>query len=442
MKICPNCQQVMEDSFTTCENCGADVVTYTEEMASKDFSFASLKNSEEDSEEAESDEKKVDFPEVSRENQVTEQAPVPAKRTPSAFAGRTPGSMPRPAAPRAAAPARASNAARRSTPGSIRRRQEVEEAEESAQNDVAAPSSVVSGINGTTEAESLSSISEEANHFAPDTTSEETTSFTHKAPTLQQKLMKRDHPEWDMDSMAKKESSFTPVPPFVSQEEAERPSPFAPAKNTATSEKAAAPRGKASLDIANNPAKRIDTSADSGELAVSVRLCPSCKSRCLSTDSTCRNCGYRFPKAGALAAFNDKSINILAMLAALAMAASIFTNIINYKLDETMHTVKLIDSYHGFGFLALAALTIVLAISGKNIPIVVTGILSALAATAENYYLWYDITQVKKGGHVNQEIGFWLLAAGAGLIFISGIVGIMKEKKKREKITADYLKSI
>ena len=26
MKICPNCQQEMDDSFTTCENCGADLV--------------------------------------------------------------------------------------------------------------------------------------------------------------------------------------------------------------------------------------------------------------------------------------------------------------------------------------------------------------------------------------------------------------------------------
>ena len=68
--------------------------------------------------------------------------------------------------------------------------------------------------------------------------------------------------------------------------------------------------------------------------------------------------------------------------------------------------------------------------------------LSAVAAAAEDYYLWYDITQVKKYGNVDQGIGFYLLAAGAALIFVAGIYGMMKEKKKLEQYTTDYMNSI
>lgn len=104
--------------------------------------------------------------------------------------------------------------------------------------------------------------------------------------------------------------------------------------------------------------------------------------------------------------------------------------------------IKLIDSFHGFGFLALAALAIVFAFSGKNVPVIIVGLLSAVAAAAEDYYLWYDITQVKKYGNVDQGIGFYLLAAGAALIFVAGIYGMMKEKKKLEQYTTDYMNSI
>ena len=77
-----------------------------------------------------------------------------------------------------------------------------------------------------------------------------------------------------------------------------------------------------------------------------------------------------------------------------------------------------------------------------NVPVIIVGLLSAVAAAAEDYYLWYDITQVKKYGNVDQGIGFYLLAAGAALIFVAGIYGMMKEKKKLEQYTTDYMNSI
>ncbi len=130
------------------------------------------------------------------------------------------------------------------------------------------------------------------------------------------------------------------------------------------------------------------------------------------------------------------------MLAALAMAISVFTNIMTYKVNGVKEELKLIDSYHGFGFLALAALAMVFAFSGKNIAVIIVGLLSAIAAAAELYYRWYDITKVNKYSNVDNEIGIWLLGAGAGLIFVAGIYGMIKEKKKMEQFTTDYLNSI
>ena len=67
------------------------------------------------------------------------------------------------------------------------------------------------------------------------------------------------------------------------------------------------------------------------------------------------------------------------------------------------------------------------------------GILSSLAVAIEDYMVYYDITQVKKGANIDSEIGFYLLAAGAILVLIAGIVGIIKEKKKQERY-AEYLR--
>ena len=36
MKICPNCQQEMDDSFTTCENCGTDLVDMAGDIESEE----------------------------------------------------------------------------------------------------------------------------------------------------------------------------------------------------------------------------------------------------------------------------------------------------------------------------------------------------------------------------------------------------------------------
>ena len=36
MKICPNCQQEMDDSFTTCENCGTDLIDMAGDIESEE----------------------------------------------------------------------------------------------------------------------------------------------------------------------------------------------------------------------------------------------------------------------------------------------------------------------------------------------------------------------------------------------------------------------
>lgn len=270
------------------------------------------------------------------------------------------------------------------------------------------------------------------------------------------KLMSREHPEWDLDSLAKKKEDieFTPVPPFVSAEEAARPSPFAPAKKTASAASGASsdsenakpavanvPRGKyeqGSGPSASAPARKIEAPG-AGEISAATRTCPICRTKSFNTEKNCRGCGYQFPKTGSIADLQANSKNIIAMLAAITMAASVFTDMITYTLNNEKFDITLISRFEGYGFLLLALLALVLGFFGRHKGVIAVGALSVIAASAENYYLWYDITQVKKGGSVDQEIGFWLLCAGAGLILIAGIVGVVKEKKKQERY-ADYLR--
>ena len=261
-------------------------------------------------------------------------------------------------------------------------------------------------------------------------------------------LQAREHPEWNLDNIAKKDmSSFTPVPPFMSAEEAERPSPFAPVKKTVSSGSdesgkravADAPKGKYVPGSSESAPQKTIEGPDKGAISAATRTCPICKTISFNTEKNCRGCGYQFPKSGSIADLKANSKNIIAMLAAIAMAASVFTDMITYKLAGQKYDVTLISRFEGYGFLLLALLALVFGFFGRNAGVVAVGIISVLAASAENYYLWYDITTVKKGGSVGQDIGFWLLCAGAGLILIAGIVGIIKEKKKQERY-AEYLR--
>jgi len=134
-----------------------------------------------------------------------------------------------------------------------------------------------------------------------------------------------------------------------------------------------------------------------------------------------------------MSVFNEKSVNIVGILASIAMGASVFVNFINYQLNGSQVEFALISKIDGYAFLALAALGLVLSAFGRNLGVVTVGMISVLASWVENWFIYYDVTQVKKGGHIDNEIGFYLLVAGAALILISGIVGRVKEKKKVEK---------
>ncbi len=134
-----------------------------------------------------------------------------------------------------------------------------------------------------------------------------------------------------------------------------------------------------------------------------------------------------------MSVFNEKSVNIVGILASIAMGASVFVNFINYQLNGSQVEFALISKIDGYAFLALAALGLVLSAFGRNLGVITVGMISVLASWVENWFIYYDVTQVKKGGHIDNEIGFYLLVAGAALILISGIVGRVKEKKKVEK---------
>lgn len=237
--------------------------------------------------------------------------------------------------------------------------------------------------------------------------------------------------------------SFKPLPPFVSAFEADRPSPFAPAKKTAgtasesTPTPAPKPQSQSSRD---SHTLRMDQ----GEIATSTKACPVCGLRALISEKYCRNCNYQFSNNSVFSRFEEKHINIFAILAAIALAASVFVSFITYTLEnastnveETMH-VALINKVDGYGFLLLAALVLVLGCFGRHKLIVAAGVVAVISVVVEDYFLYYDITQVKHGGHIDNELGFYLLAAGAALILISGIYGLVQEKKKNDRLNEQF----
>ena len=224
---------------------------------------------------------------------------------------------------------------------------------------------------------------------------------------------------------------FTPLPPFVTAEEASRPSPFAPAKPNAFADDK--DDKKSSKSDSSTPRSTYITST-SGELAASTKVCPICYTRCYVSDKNCKNCGYQFPSSGVMATLGEKNVNIIGILASIAMGASVFVNFITYVLNGSQVEFALISKVDGYAFLALAALSLVLSCFGRNMGVIVVGTLSVLASWVENWFIYYDVTQVKKGGKIDNEIGFYLLVAGAALILISGIVGKVKEKKKADKL--------
>ena len=124
------------------------------------------------------------------------------------------------------------------------------------------------------------------------------------------------------------------------------------------------------------------------------------------------------------------------MLASVAMGLAVFVNFITYNLNGAQQEVALISKIDGYAFLLLALLGLVLSFFGRNVGVITVGTLSVVGSWVENFFIYYDVTQVKKGTRIDNEIGFYLLVAGAALIFISGVVGRIKEKKKLEKYTS------
>ena len=477
MKICPKCNQEMDDSFTVCENCGSDLIDMGEEEFSDSIaegsaeeeaeellrqikeSLASSESVTEPDTEIEEELETVSetFPEIEPEPVAEAVAevepevvpepepevvpePVPRKRTPST---RTPSQMASrtPSRP-AGAPVRRTPT--RSTPKSIRRENTEEASEEKTETrymDSAADASVtdvtdnvsIDDVSGT----GASSFAEDMDRFAKEN-EKETPSIASRGLTQQERLQKRAHPEWDLDAIPKKKDEF--IPPFVSAVEESRPSPFAPAKNSPSDDKSSA-----SVKESARPSAAKTFSTEAGDIAVSTKHCPVCHSQCFSGEKFCKHCGYQFPRSGGLALLSAKSSNILAVLASIAMAAAVFVNFLKYTENGKTIQVTLFTRPDGYAFLALAALGAVLGFFGRQGGVIAVGVISVLGVATEDYFLYYDITQVKAResiiGPVDNELGFYLLAAGAALILIAGIYGKMQEKKRLEEQYTTFMES-
>ena len=440
MWTCPKCHFEMDDSFAVCENCGANIDELLKEEAEPE-KMPAIPNT----------------PRRSTPRPASASTPKP-RSTPKPQPRSSEGATPAPrkgSTPRAISKTTDASAGGPRTPRPIRRGSapgsngSASDADTSESTGTGLGSGNYSssdnteklggfGYSSSSEGSSLNSLGSGDSNFKDNSTYEmynEGESDT--VPAILGGAGSFEQPNT---------GSFKPLPPCVSAFEADRPSPFAPAKNTPTSGAA----GKSSTPTPA-PKPQPQSSRDShtlrmdqGEIATSSKGCPVCGTRALLNEKNCRNCGYQFSNNSVFTRFEEKHINILAILAAIAMAASVFVSFITYTLDnastlaEEVQHVALINKVDGYAFLLLAALALVFGYFGRNKLVVTVGILSVIATVVEDYFLFYDITQVKKGGHIDNELGFYLLAAGAALILIAGIYGLVQEKKKNDRLTEQF----
>ncbi len=439
MWTCPKCHFEMDDSFAICENCGANIDELLKAEAEP--------------------EKMPAIPTAPKPRSTPRPAnastPKPRstpKPQPRSSEGFTPGPR-KGSTPRAISKTTDASATGPRSPKPIRRGSVPGSAGPSADSDASESKGLGSGdissmdnteklggfgYSSSSEGSTLNSLGSSDSNFKDNSTYEMYNGGdSDTTPAILGGAGSFEQPEND---------SFKPLPPFVSAFEADRPSPFAPAKKTAASGTASRPSTPAPAPNPQPQSSR-DTHTlrmDQGEIASSTKGCPVCGMRSLLNEKNCRNCGYQFSNNSVFSKFEEKHINILAILAAISMAASVFVSFITYTLDnastlteEVLH-VALINKVDGYAFLLLAALAFVFGCFGRHKLIVTTGIISVIAVCIENYFLYYDITQVKKGGHIDNELGFYLLAAGAALILISGIYGIVQEKKKQDRLAEQF----
>ncbi len=465
MKICPKCQQIMEDSFEFCGRCGSNLEFLSdeesaalasseksaEEMSLQEINEAldklvaeqNLKPDEDFPEEPEIEEE----PEVSEEPEFSDKLSMKDQQNDLPLFGDAPQE-----APRANPPLPGVREEQEERPAPVvRRRPEGHRppsirtlrGEDAEENGSDAPAR-----RAPTGHRPPSIRRQQGEDGAPGedrAAAARRTPTGHRPPSVNRPASASGRPGEvagrpgsnygpDPERRESSDDGFTPIPPFMTAEEAARPSPFAPAKNSAFAP-AAEERNdtKTSSKQDSAPSRSTYITSTAGELAASTKICPICSTRAFSSDKNCKGCGYQFPKAGAMSVFNEKSVNIVGIIASIAMGASVFVNFINYQLNGSQVEFALISKIDGYAFLALAALGLVLSAFGRNLGVITVGMISVLASWVENWFIYYDVTQVKKGGHIDNEIGFYLLVAGAALILISGIVGRVKEKKKVEK---------
>ena len=446
MWTCPKCHFEMDDSFAICENCGANIDELLKEEAEPEKMPAIPTTPKPRSA------PKPMTP--SEPKSMTPSTPKPRstpKPPPRSSDGYTPGPK-KGSTPRAISKTTDAFSATGGprTPKPIRRGSAPGSSGSSSASDASESKGLGSGdissmdntekLGGfgysSSEGSSLNSLGSGDSDFKDNSTYEMYNEGASEAlPPILGGVA--DYGEEDNDS-------FKPLPPFISAFEADRPSPFAPAKKDFSS----GSESKASTPVpAPMPQEERDSHTlrmDAGEIASSTKPCPVCGTRCLISEKYCRNCNYQFSNNSVFSRFEEKHINILAILASIALAASVFVNFITYTLentsthaDEVIH-IALINKVDGYAFLLLAALTFVLGCFGRNKLIITAGIIGVIGVCIENYLLFYDITQVKKGGHIDNEVGFYLLAAGAALILISGIYALVQEKKKRDRFTEQF----
>lgn len=458
MRICPQCQQAVDDLSERCPSCGAGLEEALMNSALEEDigenadlpEFPDLENpafkddfeplptfATAEEQEAANPFKPLAQPieEAREEIETVQMAPSQAAASPARI---TPAPPPRTAAAAPAAAPVAKPSPFKKGPGAPAPRPSASQSVASGAARPAPKRSTPPSRRKQQEAEAAQAAEAQAERPAPRTPSapsaDGSDSFLNNDPehaNLSQYQMNGETPTLAMGA----EEDFKPLPPFVLADEGAAPSPFAPSKQDFS-------HVKDEVDDTprpSSPTYKANPADYTKEIQAMIKICPICQSRAFNDEPVCGGCGYKFPKVDR---FGSSGLhpNILAILASVAMGLAVFVDFITYDVNGSSQTFTLLSRLDGYAFLLLAILALVLGIFGRSGGVAIVGAVSVCGVVAENWYMIYDLTQVQKAGHIDNEIGFYLLIAGACAILAAGLFGFFRARKAKQNYVNPYMK--
>ncbi len=231
---------------------------------------------------------------------------------------------------------------------------------------------------------------------------------------------------------------FTPIPAYASHE-AQVPggSPFAPMNKGAIAKMEAEVKAEKKVPAQNQAFKSSNSSSNSlfntdKTGLENTKPCPRCGAVTYPYDKECCFCGYK------LAAI--RRINVGAVVAALAMAFAVFLPYISAYTAYGRQSMSLFGKIDGYIFLGIAAITFVIALTGRNAFVIAMGGIAAAYTFYETSIRIYQLSEEQWGIDLvyRAEMSYYIFIAATAAIIITGIVGAINFRdRNKQKMKMD-----